>query len=87
MRNFGPLAMDKTITIDDVNGQIGRVLKDVESGSTYTITNHGKPVARIVPAPPDRTEAQRLAKDRLLARLAKQRPRNLGPWTRDEGYD
>jgi prevent-host-death family protein len=79
--------MDKTITRENLSRQPDRVLKDVENGSSYTITNGGKPVARLVPEPSDPIEAQKAAKDRLLARLAKQRPRNLGPWTRDEGYE
>jgi prevent-host-death family protein len=79
--------MDKTISTDDVNGQLDRVLKDVEGGSTYTITNHGKPVARIVPAPEDEKARKDAAWKALLTRLHSQPALNLGPWSRDEAYD
>lgn len=63
-------------------GQIGsyeakthlpRLLDEVEAGATYTITKHGRPVARLVPMGPRRRSA-----DEIRARLATFRA-SVGP--------
>lgn len=40
----------KKIGVYDAKTQLPRLLEDVERGETITITRHGKPVARLVPA-------------------------------------
>ncbi|MBB2899251.1 prevent-host-death family protein [Kineococcus radiotolerans] len=42
----------KTIPVRDLRNEYGRILKEVEeNGESYTITNHGRVVAQIVPPP------------------------------------
>ena len=79
--------MDKLISAAEANRQFSRVLKEVRGGKSYTVTSHGEPVARIVPTVSNAIEEQKLAKQRLLARLRSQPALNLGPWSRDEAYE
>jgi prevent-host-death family protein len=76
--------MDKVIQASEANRQFSRILREVREGDTYTITAHGRPVARIVPAETDKREA---ARKRLLERLQKQPALRLGRWTREDLYD
>lgn len=41
--------MTSSLTHRDLRNRSGEVLHAVEAGETYTVTNHGKPVARLVP--------------------------------------
>ncbi|MCB1296901.1 type II toxin-antitoxin system Phd/YefM family antitoxin [Gordonia sp. (in: high G+C Gram-positive bacteria)] len=41
--------MSSTVSHRDLRNRSGEVLHAVESGETYTVTNRGKPVARLVP--------------------------------------
>ncbi len=84
--------MDKTITTEDLAIRSDRVLADVQSGESFTVTSHGKPVARIVPAVEKAKEEDEKARkdaawEALLARLDSQPALNLGPWSRDEAYE
>lgn len=79
--------MDKTISAAEANRAFSRLLREVQGGETFVVTNHGQPVARIVPASSKTVEEQMKARKRLLARLDKQPARNLGPWRREEGYE
>jgi antitoxin (DNA-binding transcriptional repressor) of toxin-antitoxin stability system len=56
----------------------------VAHGTSFIITSHGKPVARLGPPPAKANEA---ANQRLLDRLRSQPVQDIGPWTRDELYD
>lgn len=76
--------MEKYVTAAEANRQFSRLLREVREGDTVVITSHGKPVARLSPAPAKGSEA---AKHELLERLRSQPVRNIGPWTRDELYD
>jgi prevent-host-death family protein len=76
--------MDKVIQASEANRQFSRILREVREGDTYTITAHGRPVARIVPAETDKREA---ACKRLLERLQKQPALRLARWTREDLYD
>jgi prevent-host-death family protein len=40
----------KTVGVYEAKNHLARLLDEVEAGETITITRHGKPVARIVPA-------------------------------------
>ncbi|MFC6791119.1 type II toxin-antitoxin system Phd/YefM family antitoxin [Methylobacterium komagatae] len=78
--------MEKTISAAEANRGFSEVLRGVREGHSYVVTNHGRPVARIVPA--EREDAARdAAKEALLERLRNQPVRNAGPWTRDELYE
>ncbi len=76
--------MDKLIAAAEANRQFSRILREVGQGDSFTITSHGRPVARVVPV---KDEDRALARQRLLERLKTVRPANAGPWTRDELYE
>jgi prevent-host-death family protein len=76
--------MEKVIQATAANRSLSRILREVAQGDSYTVTSHGRPIARIVPANGKATEA---AKQRLLERLRSQPAMNIGPRTRDELYD
>jgi len=84
--------MNKTISAAEANRQFSRVLREVrEEGASYTVTSHGEPVARIVPANDAETAEKKRQRDeawkQLLERLRNQPALNLGKWSRDEAYD
>ncbi|HEY1933013.1 MAG TPA: type II toxin-antitoxin system prevent-host-death family antitoxin [Acetobacteraceae bacterium] len=76
--------MEKTIAAAEANRNFSRLLREVREGDSFTVTSHGRPIARIVPAEPIDREA---AKQRLLDRLRGQPAMNAGPWNREELYD
>ena len=78
--------MDQAITAADANRSFSRILRDVQAGTTYIVTSHGRPVARIVPFNAEK-EARAIAWAALMDRLDNQPAIDTGPWTRDEMYD
>ena len=81
--------MDKTISAAEANRQFSRVLREVrEEGTTYTVTSHGEPVARITPThDADEKLRREEAWKKLLKRLESQPAMNSGRWSRDEAYE
>ena len=84
--------MDKTITTEDLASSTDRVLAEVQGGETYTVISGGKAVAQIVPTRGRvATREEKARKDAawgaLLDHLDRQPALNLGPWSRDEGYE
>jgi prevent-host-death family protein len=79
--------MELSISAADANRNFSAILRAVrDSGTSYVVTNHGKPVARLVPAA--RKEAMvATARDLLLQRLSGQPVAKAGHWTRDELYE
>ena len=77
--------MEKTIQASEANRQFSRILREVGEGDSFTITSHGRPVARIVPA--EKQPDREAAKQRLLAYLDSLPVMNLGPFKREEAYD
>ena len=78
--------MDETISAADANREFSRLLREVREGSSFVVTSHGRPVARLVPVTND-LRAREAARQRLLDRLRSQPAMNIGPWTRDELYE
>jgi len=79
--------MGKPVSAADANRDFSKLLRGVRDGESYTITSHGKPVAKLVPAGA-RDAVRDAAKRGLLARLRAQRATaRIGRWTRDELYD
>ena len=76
--------MEKIIQATAANRSFSRILREVARGDSYTVTSHGQPIARIVPAQPKGSEA---AKQRFLEYLRQQPTMEIGPWTREELYD
>ena len=78
--------MDKNIAAAEANRKFSSVLREVRQDSTYVITSHGKPVAKLVPVEPEK-QRREAARKALLDHLRQQPTINVGPWTRDELYD
>ncbi len=81
--------MERSISATEANREFSRVLSEVSGGATYVVTSHGKPVARIAPVTPSALDED-ARKRRLIAfldEMAKTPPQNLGPITRDDGYE
>lgn len=77
--------MGKAVSAADANRDFSKLLRAVRDGDSFVITNHGKPVAKIVPfVAQDRVRDA--AKATLLAKLRSQRAVTIGRWTRDELY-
>jgi prevent-host-death family protein len=79
--------MDKIVSASEANRQFSKLLQNVRAGESYAIASHGKVVARLVPPAIQDVGDRRKAWDRWMRRLERQRPRNLGPWSREEGYE
>lgn len=79
--------MDEPISAADANRRFSQILRGVrDEHTTYVVTSHGKPVAKITPvdaASGISAQAHAL----LLARLKRQPALNAGRWTRDELYE
>jgi prevent-host-death family protein len=79
--------MDEPISAADANRRFSQILRGVrEDHTTYIVTSHGKPVAKISPVD-EGSAVKRRALELLLARLKSQPAMNAGLWTRDELYD
>jgi prevent-host-death family protein len=76
--------MEKVIQATEANRSFSRILREVAQGDSYTVTSHGRPIARIVPASGKGSEG---AKRRLLDHLNSQAAIEIGPWTREELHD
>lgn len=49
----------REIEASELKAQLDSVLRDVEDGETVRVTSDGRPVAEIVPAMPERSEAMK----------------------------
>lgn len=78
--------MDETVSAAEANRQFSAILRAVREGASYTVTSHGRAVARIIPADVGSQTAAR-AREALFARLKNQAPIQSEPWTRDDLYD
>ncbi|GGU25024.1 hypothetical protein GCM10007979_24800 [Nocardioides albus] len=75
------------VRVGELNQQTGRVLRRVQSGESLIVTDHGRPVAMLVPAPTSRF-------DRMVALGQIRLPSNndwglldVEPVTRSEDLD
>ena len=75
-----------TVSAADANRRFSELLRRVREGSSFVVTSHGKPVARITPVT-QADPARARAKAALLAHLRAQPIIDIGPWTRDELHD
>ena len=74
------------ISAAEANRQFSKMLRDVRNGRSFTVTSHGRPVARIVPVGGEKAVSA-AARAALFARLRSSAVRKVGVWTRDELYD
>lgn len=70
------------ISAAEANRSFSKILGLVRKGETVTVTSHGRPVATLAPAAPDRERS----KTALLERLRQQPPLGIR-WSREELYD
>ena len=75
----------------EANRSFSELLRRVQNGESVSVTRHGRPVARIVPAE-DQADAaarrQRQTKSAAyLKRAAARSVTDIGPWSRDELYE
>jgi prevent-host-death family protein len=75
--------MDQTITASQANQRFSQMLREVETGRSFIVTSHGRPVARLVPVG---AEDQTPALGELLAFLETLPRREAGAWRRDDLY-
>ena len=78
--------MSKSVSAAIANRDFSALLRQVRGGATFTVTSHGRPVARLVPiaaAAPVVGSARKT----LFARLTAARTLNVGRWTRDDLYE
>ena len=59
----------KTVAIFEAKNRLSEILAAVEHGEEHTITRHGTPVARIVPAGCQMEAASKADADELIARI------------------
>ncbi len=78
--------MDEFVSAAEANRSFSRLLRNVREGHSYTVTSHGRPVARLVPVNEEQ-DAQIRARKALLKRLSQQPALNAGKWTREELYE
>jgi prevent-host-death family protein len=65
----------KSIAVYEAKVRFSELLAAVQAGEEFEITKHGKPMARVIPAPPgpDEAELQRARVEAAFARLAELR--------------
>jgi prevent-host-death family protein len=78
--------MSKSVSAAIANRDFSALLRKVRGGATFTVTSHGRPVARLVPIS-DGAATTQTARKTLFARLTEARPVQAGRWTRDELYE
>ena len=78
--------MSKAVSAATANRDFSKLLRDVRNGGSVVITNHGKPVAKIVPFVAE-DRVRQAAKAALLAHLRAQPSIDIGRWSRDELYE
>ena len=79
--------MDITVSAAEADRTFPDLLQGVREGKTYTVTDHGRPVATLAPVAVKREGDRKAALRRLLARLASQPAQNLPKLTRDEMHE
>ena len=71
-----PRSTMNRISASDARRRLPRLLDRAARGESLTITRHGKPVARLIPVPSDRSRAQEAA-DRIIERRKHLKPAPL----------
>lgn len=83
--------MDIQVPAAEANRSFSELLRRVQNGESVSVTRHGRPVARIVPAEDVSDAAVRRRRSQQAAAYLKRasaRPVvDIGPWTRDELYE
>jgi prevent-host-death family protein len=78
--------MEEAISTTDAKRRFSLLLRGVREGRSYVVTNHRKPVARLVPVG-RHEKIVAGARTALLSRLEKQPVIDVGRWTREELHE
>jgi len=78
--------MSETISATEANRNFLRILREVREGQTFVVTDHGRPIAKIIPTGDDE-QRRKEAWNQLFERVRSQPSRTVEPWTRDELYE
>ncbi len=78
--------MNRIVTATEANQHFSEIMRAVSAGDSYTVTNRGRPVARILPPEAKQRLSQAEMKN-LWEEMDRYPPIVTGPWTRDELYD
>ena len=78
--------MTNSVSAGIANRDFSALLRKVRAGASFTVTSHGRPVARLVPIAAD-APVVGSARKTLFARLTAARPLTVGRWTRDDLYE
>jgi prevent-host-death family protein len=84
------MAIEETVSAAEANRSFSRLLRGVREGRRYILTDHGRPIARLIPAGVEDEADCRVreaAKRELRRRLESQPVCDIGRWTRDELYE
>jgi len=78
--------MEKAFSAADANRRFSGLLREVRGGTSYVVTSHGRPVARIVPLQKN-DSLMRGARAALLKRLRSEPVVRIGRWSREELHE
>ena len=84
------MMIEETVTACEARRNFSRLLRGVREGYSYVVTEHGRAIARLVPAAQCGAVEKRVreaAFRALLERLRTQPIIDIGRWTRDELYE
>lgn len=70
----------------EANRSFSRLLREVQSGRSFVVTSHGRPVARVSPVEAV-TSDLRAERRAFFDELRKRPAGRAGAWTRDELYE
>ena len=78
----------RTVGLREVNQQAGRVYREVESsGVPVTVTDRGRPIARIVPIRDDESWYERMVREGKVRPAAGDWALPARRWETSEGFD
>jgi prevent-host-death family protein len=80
------MAMSETVTAAEAARTFPSILRRVREGQSFTITEHGVPIAQITPFD-EESRAREIARDALIRDLRDRPIIKAIPWTRDELYE
>jgi prevent-host-death family protein len=78
--------MEKAITAANANRHFSKLMRAVKKGTSFVVTSHGEPIAKIVPIDKDLRDAER-KKAAFIEYLRSKPAIDIGPWTRDDLYE
>lgn len=68
---------EREIPVRELRNDVSRILREVEAGASFTVTSHGRSVARVVPLP------QRWVPGEVLAEIMRATPVDGESWLAD----